>query len=372
MKKDNYLPSLDGIRAICIVLVLGDHAPYGDGFPSDWKNLWGYFFNGQLGVLSFFVLSGFLITHLLMREEEKNEHISLRSFYFRRVIRIFPVYYFFLLVVTVLDYITALDLSTCNYLTAIAYVKNFGCMSWIEGHLWSLSVEEQFYLLWPLILVFFQKKWRWYFAIGLILIAPFFRVLFYTLDQGNLVQFSFMTNMDSLMIGCLTALLLKHYSAKVKTIISWHPTWSRSLAIVLIYFVWALKKNLVLGYFTVPLGYTLQSLSVAYLIISYVFIQKGIGYRLLNLSYIRHLGILSYSIYVWQQPFFENAETFGFDSLLILTFPFNIFAAITVAIVSYHFLEKPFLKLRKRYRNSRKSEELKKVKVKPDLQTAPI
>jgi len=97
-----YLPSLDGIRAICIGLVIGCHAADSVGFPAALKEPSRFLFNGHLGVTVFFVLSGFLITLLLVNEEKPCNKISLKAFYTRRFIRILPVYFAYLLVVVVL------------------------------------------------------------------------------------------------------------------------------------------------------------------------------------------------------------------------------------------------------------------------------
>ena len=125
MAKANYLPSLDGIRACCIVLVLGSHAYSGPGFPVDWTPVGPYLFNGPLGVLIFFVLSGFLITHLLAREEERTGAISLRNFYARRFLRILPVYFAFLFALASLQALTGLEISWCQYVTALTFTKNY-------------------------------------------------------------------------------------------------------------------------------------------------------------------------------------------------------------------------------------------------------
>ncbi|HET9010483.1 MAG TPA: acyltransferase, partial [Gemmatimonadaceae bacterium] len=139
-----HFPALDGLRAVAVMIVIVGHHGYPiAGVPAD------------LGVSAFFVLSGFLITRLLMREHEASGTITLREFYARRTLRIFPAYYTFLLVSFVLDHLrgerwgTALGLSavtyTVNYFNAIHHHPSTSI-----AHAWSLGVEEQFYLLWPL------------------------------------------------------------------------------------------------------------------------------------------------------------------------------------------------------------------------------
>jgi peptidoglycan/LPS O-acetylase OafA/YrhL len=145
-----HMPSLDGIRCLSILAVLWHHSPHSDFTPAT---------RGFLGVDLFFVLSGFLITTLLLRERDANGSISLRAFYMRRTLRIFPLYYLVL-------FGQALWLWQRKSGTWVAdefaralpyyatYTSNWGPQETLFGHAWSLAVEEQFYLLWPPLLCF--------------------------------------------------------------------------------------------------------------------------------------------------------------------------------------------------------------------------
>ena len=143
------IPSLDGLRAISIALVIVSHL-------ARWKHIAFAFPEayGELGVRIFFVLSGFLISQLLFQEQERSSSISLRDFYVRRAFRIFPAAFVFLAVVTVVYWH---EMRWYHLAAAVFYAANMdSSRPWIFGHLWSLSIEEQFYLLWP----FALKKWR--------------------------------------------------------------------------------------------------------------------------------------------------------------------------------------------------------------------
>lgn len=350
-----YLPSLDGIRAVCILLVVGAHARHGPGLPEAWSDPWEYVFSGGVGVTAFFVLSGFLITHLLLREEREHGEVSLRGFYARRIVRIVPVYLVYVGVVVGLDLWTAMDLSACQYITALTYTKDFGCSGWIDGHLWSLSVEEQFYLFWPAVIVFLPPRMRWGSAGALILAAPLFRTAFYVLDNRHLWLYSFMSNMDSLMIGCVAALVVATWPERVRRFVHLRPTWGRLLAASVIYVSWVAGVREIWGIVNVPFGITAKSTAVAYLVLSYVLVPSGWGYRVLNWGWMRWLGILSYSLYIWQQPFFAAAGAYGADPFF-LRFPFNVGAAVAVAALSYYALERPLVGLRRRLRQSTASE----------------
>jgi peptidoglycan/LPS O-acetylase OafA/YrhL len=137
------IPSLDGIRAMAIALVLSGHAM----LSHTW---WIGVKLGKLGVTLFFVLSGYLITSILLRELENSGGISFKRFYWRRFLRICPAYWVFVLFMVGLS--SAASLRSDEVWAALLYVSNYKEIRWGLRHTWSLSVEEQFYLLWPVLL----------------------------------------------------------------------------------------------------------------------------------------------------------------------------------------------------------------------------
>src|SRR3954453_5101511 len=152
-KSASRIPSLDGIRALSIAMVLMLHL-------SDTKNFLSYryvepFNFGFFGVWTFFIISGFLITSLLLEETASTGTISLKNFYFRRTMRIFPCSYVYLAVIGVLGLLPAID-----FWHALTYTVNYHQFgrAWHISHLWSLSVEEQFYLLWPAVLCYGGRR----------------------------------------------------------------------------------------------------------------------------------------------------------------------------------------------------------------------
>lgn len=149
-KNTRSIPSLDGLRGVSILLVMLGHARGTRGFSSWIPPL--VTDHASLGVQIFFVISGYLITTLILDEERTTGKISLNLFYARRTIRIFPPLYLFLLCLTIGLWTGMIELPRYNLLFAATYMMNFvpsGTGTWVTGHLWSLSAEEQFYLVWP-------------------------------------------------------------------------------------------------------------------------------------------------------------------------------------------------------------------------------
>jgi peptidoglycan/LPS O-acetylase OafA/YrhL len=139
------IPSLDGLRALSISLVLVAHFAYSMGFPV--HHTWWTDDYAHYGVRIFFVISGFLITSLLIREREQTGTISLKQFYIRRAYRLLPAAYVYLVVITIVFHES---LQYKYVVVAYMYLTSYALHSpWVLIHLWSLSVEEQFYFLWP-------------------------------------------------------------------------------------------------------------------------------------------------------------------------------------------------------------------------------
>src|SRR5580700_11500874 len=192
------IPSLDGLRAISITLVVLSHLVKWKHVSLDVVGSYG-----ALGVHVFFVLSGYLITNLLLREYERTSTVSLRDFYIRRAYRIFPAAFVFLAVVTVLYWP---QMRWYHVAAAVFYVANMDISRpWIFGHLWSLSIEEQFYLLWP----FAVKKWYRHATVILLcvfLATPVFRAALYAFKAQNGLLGSLPVFADELAVGCLLAI----------------------------------------------------------------------------------------------------------------------------------------------------------------------
>ena len=340
--KAQRIPSLDGLRAVSITLVVLGHA-LGHGTVSPALRDFAPFFSGELGVLIFFVISGYLITTLLADEIAKGD-ASLPRFYARRLVRLVPAQLAFVGTLFLLTQLTPLQMSACQFATALTYTKNYACGAWVDGHLWSLSVEEQFYLLWPAALVFLPRR----FAVGLavlmlLLVAPGSRAVEYLV--GHRAFFWLSSNADALMMGCLAGLYCQ--SAPLTRLVFWRPALGRVAAITLASIPVYLGSHLMLGAANVLFGQTLQALAAAYLVLSFTQVRRGWTYRFFNTRPVQALGVLSYSLYLWQQLFVSTPTDLNGVSSPTLVFPLNVGAAFCMAVLSYRLIERPLLGVRR-------------------------
>ncbi len=331
------IPSLDGLRSVSIGLVIASHAARMSTAPQLPRTMETV---GTLGVRVFFVISGFLITTLLLEELNKRGSISLRNFYLRRTLRIFPAYYAFLLLVTIAIYTGSLALGDGRMWPAWSYVSNFfDPNAWMIGHTWSLSVEEQFYLCWPLVLTVFGRRRAARFAIAAIFAAPAIRCALYLLTHSGRVATNF--NFDFLAAGCCLAL----FWPRVTSGHWWRSRWTgRALLLVsaTIVVLHVMFEEQIRWKFLVDLVVILpvEAVSLAALV-AWCILQPGsmVG-RILNLRVMGVVGALSYSLYLWQQLFFRPGST--------LSPVVALAATLFAAGASYLLVERPVLALRGR------------------------
>lgn len=313
------IPSLDGVRAISITLVILSHLV-------KWKHIsvrvLGHY--GSLGVFVFFVLSGYLITNLLLREQERTSSINLRMFYLRRAFRIFPAALVFLAVTTVLYWN---QMKWYNVAAAVFYVANMDLSRpWIFGHLWSLSIEEQFYLLWPLAL----KKWYRH-RTGIVLCAfwatPVFQTTLYAFKVHNGLVASLPVFSSQLGIGCLLAILAPRIP-RIRGPIA------LAMLAIFIFVPWFPATNPARTLFELFVLSPILHVAVAGLVLHVI----QVPYRLLNWAPVAWLGRISYSLYLWQELFCSHpAAHAGY---------FLIVPSIACACLSYYLVEQPMLRLR--------------------------
>ena len=312
------IPSLDGLRAISIILVVAGHVAYSGLAP---RVLAQY---ANLGVRIFFVISGYLITTILLGEHSRTGTIRLREFYIRRAYRIFPAALCFIFAIIVLYWHS---LRWFDIGAALLYLVNFDFLRpWVIGHLWSLSVEEQFYFLWPSVL----KRWHQHrvaILCAVILAAPIARTgfLFFKVAEGG--YGNLLTVGDNLATGCLLAM----FSTRLPDI-RWKAATLMLAAVVLIplYDADTRLRTIFMLFVLSPLLH----FSIAG-ILAHVVLHP---YRVLNLPPVVWLGNISYSLYLWQQPFLNPASPSRY----------GVIWALGLACASYYLVEKPMLRARDR------------------------
>jgi peptidoglycan/LPS O-acetylase OafA/YrhL len=202
-----HMPQLDGLRAIAVLMVIWSH------WASGYKTLFGIHL-GFLGVQLFFVLSGFLISGILLdcslqEQADRKRGFILKQFYIRRFLRIFPLYY---LILGLAVFLNVPPFRT-TWPWHAAYLSNvhywiLGSMEGYGTHIWSLSVEEQFYLCWPILLLFIPNRNRMWFILLLIFIAPLFRLTIGVMHWGKdprMAPWLTPGTLDSLGVGALLA-----------------------------------------------------------------------------------------------------------------------------------------------------------------------
>jgi peptidoglycan/LPS O-acetylase OafA/YrhL len=350
------IPALDGLRAVSILIVLACHASVSAGFPQSWKPVLPYLLDGHLGVRVFFVISGFLITWLLLGEEQRAGRINIGAFYQRRALRILPVYVTYVLAVLLYDRARQLYPAPACYLYALTFTTGVTPLTSSPlAHTWSLSVEEQFYLLWPMTFAFCSVRTRFVVAGAVLACGPVVRLVLWSWGQQSLLTFSSLGHGDAIMCGCLAALLMKQQPQAMGRLLRCRPVLGRLLAGAAIYLVLVMPHLHWRGrQFTTPFGVTVQALAASYLLCSYATVRRGLVYKLLNYKLVAGVGVLSYSLYIWQQIFLCPPVA-GREPLWWQSFPQNLLVAFAVAWLSYRVVESPFLRLKDRLSRRRKA-----------------
>lgn len=348
MKKLKYYKNLDGLRALAALSVLIYHffgfTDY-NGYPAISTSIKQLAETGKYGVTIFFVLSGFVITRILINNiGEKN---YFKSFYVKRILRILPLYYLFLLVwffIRPLVFSEAVPEFSSQW-SAYFFLQNttilFGIPWQGPYHYWTLVIEEQFYLIWPVIIFFFyNKNFYRYLLFGILVIAVLKQFILTDLNGFNHFTFS---KSDQLCAGALLALLetkgFFENSAGIKKI-----TYSLSSVIFIssvMYLFW--RNDLIKDTTIYVCLLTLLAGVLFFLIItpSKFFINK-----LLSIKPMLYLGKLSFGLYVWgaliQEIYLKKFPT----KIIVLDFFLSISLSVLTAHISYFYFESYFLKFR--------------------------
>jgi peptidoglycan/LPS O-acetylase OafA/YrhL len=352
-----YIKGFDGLRAVSILFVLLTHLGLSSHFDNHSFLKTNYnLISGSTGVMIFFTISGFLITLLLLHEKHKFQNINFKYFFARRFLRLLPpllVFYFSIIILMAFDYLPK------NYVAvaiSFIYLYNFVPMKYYVselGHTWSLGIEEQFYVLWPLLINYFKKIRKLMALILLIILISLFVKLIYhnslTFDGKSYDLFVhffpdrwFIPACLPIAIGSLSAILLFYYSDVLK--VKLKGKIQLLIVSVVLFFMQLFIPNLIFA-----LKELFMTLGVTLLLLWIYFNQQSVLVRILEFKLISFIGKISYGLYVYQGLFLRTGPGGDLD---IQKFPLNIVDLFAAAIGSYFLLEKPILKYKKRFKRA--------------------
>ena len=371
-----YNPGIDGLRAIAVLAVIAYHS----GITR--------FSGGFLGVEIFFVISGYLITALLLGEYESNQRIDIKRFWSRRARRLFPALIAYIGGATALAYLTARDVipTKGEILTALGYVYNwfsiFQDVSYTDGferknffhHLWSLAVEEQFYLFWPLLLwgllSLVGKRITFILVIGGIIGSSVLRWALYEPFSDPLrVYYGTDTRASALLIGAAVAFMWRPWQSNRPAITT--PNALSKTVVLLVGaasvagLIWA-NMHYALFYPNIDSlfrgGMLITSALTALVIVVSVTPQSVLS-QILGIRPLQWIGKRSYGLYLWHWPVFQltrprvDVDIDGWQLFLV-----RIIVTLIIVEISYQFIERPIRE--RRFLNSlRTAFSMTKIKV---------
>ncbi|HWZ23208.1 MAG TPA: acyltransferase [Cytophagaceae bacterium] len=320
-KIEGHIPVLDGLRGFAVLYVMFAHL-----FPFDiivWntvveKIIFGLFTMGWSGVDLFFVLSGFLITGILY-QSKGNKHYY-RNFYIRRTLRIFPLYYLlvfiFLIVVPhipIFKQVNFFWITEGNKIWYWFYLTNFSNELRVPVHLflcvaWSLSIEEQYYIVYPTIVSIIDRKKLIYVLLGIFVFSFVLRaVLFYLYkDAVHAYHFTF-TRLDAIAFGGITRILLiriNDFGKAISFLYYSFKYWTVLLFAIIIYCALTIPTGIEICYhpLMVVLGYGVVAIFYSGLLLRSVINHKGLIFSFFNSKILRTTGKYSYAIYLLHFP----------------------------------------------------------------------
>ncbi len=374
-----YFKQLDSLRFFAFLIVFISHATIFLGYENSTQAF--RFFreiflvNGDFGVVFFFVISGFLITTLLFREQKTRGAIQIGNFYMRRILRIWPLYFlilflgFYIIPTFVAPYFLNPPFSIVPpffniwlylFFAANIDVANQLATSLVIAVLWSISVEEQFYLLWPWVVSYVRERYFLWFLIILITISFLFRL--HVADNMFFYKFLSLSVFSDLAVGALTAYLV------IKSeVVTWIKNFSKR-AITLIYLgalLGVVTRGIIVIYSIPHTQYFLAgvlplfySIIFALIILEQEYSDKSF-WKVGNWKWTQYLGKRSYGLYCYHmiaillilvamkaskfEPIKESFYLWVFAAFC------SFFITILLSLFSFRFLEAPFLKLKDRF-----------------------
>ena len=373
MVQKTYFNNLDSLRTIACLFVLSEHV-FWKAFtfldidsPITFHFLYVLFGNGKLGVSVFFTLSGFLITYLILKEIETKGRIDIKSFYIRRSLRIWPLYFVLLIFVffiyPLIQYLMHIDLvNPANKIYYFTFLSNFdvinlsarGIESFLQSSItWSIGIEEQFYLLWPLLFLIVPRKKFIYIFLAVILVSIIFRYCHHT--EKVVLYFHTLGVCSDLAIGGLAAYLIIASQKFRDFFVNMTTKWRVSIYSLGFLYLLLADYSLNFEYATV-FKQSISACFYAFIILQQCFDEKS-PFKLGSIKIFSNWGKYTYGLYllhpigvliyeIMRSHYNFNDEAFlpgimkGFAVLIV---------TCIISFLSYKIIEQPFLKLKNKF-----------------------
>lgn len=342
----NYFKSLDGLRAIAVLIVLTAHA--GSPYPR----------SGGVGVDIFFVLSGFLITSILSSEAERFGCICLRNFYSRRFLRLLPCLLLTCFFVTIWTIATKKYIPVKEIVITLTYTANWAYALFnvdlsLLAHCWSLAIEEQYYIIWPFVIVIMERVTKNTLLKAIILLSVALLIAMYRYGvvgyySAARIYFGLDTHMDGLVMGSSLCYFIKKNSSdggitKAKSWVLGYVLVPTAIILIMVIMKIMTWTDPLMG----KIGFWVVASATLVIIADLVAGTHSIIRKPLSLMPVVYIGRISYGIYLWHYPIFmiikHNYPEINFVYLMPIKFGVSIF----VASLSYSLVEVPFLRLKK-------------------------
>jgi len=366
-----YLPELDVLRCLAFLAIFLQHsfqktsAYYFPEFHPNWigRAVSILAWSGGYSVDLFFLISAFLITQLLLREQEATGTLDVRRFYIRRILRIWPLYFVYLFGATVAGLFIAQFHITAKWLILLVLMSgNIANAVWgwtptfIASQLWSISLEEQFYLLWPLVIRRKRPHTMVVTALTMIAVSVIARAICWLVSApGSFVWTNTLTRLDPLATGILLGAWAMHKQFRPRTVVR-TALLTAGLASMLIVSAWCDPYWSPNSALTLFLGYPVVTLGCLAIFLS--FLGMNLNMARVTPRALAYLGKISYGLYIWHMLGLELAKKavtlpipclgeWADSSVFIAMLALAL--TISISAVSYRFLETPFLRLKSRF-----------------------